>query len=337
MEFGVFDHLDLRPGADLAAIYEERLRLIAGYDAAGIATYHLAEHHATPLGLAPSPSVFLAAVAQRTTRLRFGPMVYCLPLYDPLRLIEEICMLDHMSGGRFEFGVGRGISPFEVAYFGIDKETAPAIYREAFEVLMRGFANAELTFQGEHFSYDSVPMVLTPVQRPHPPLWYGVGAPHGAQWPAEQGINIISNAPCPVAREATDRYRNVWHANHGNDDALPKMGAARHIYIGETDAEAEEVAARAYTAWYNNFMNLWRHFGADPQVYPSDFKEARDRDIIIAGSPDTAAAEIARQVEAAGLNYFVCRFAFGDLRYEESARSLALFADDVAPEFRRPT
>jgi alkanesulfonate monooxygenase SsuD/methylene tetrahydromethanopterin reductase-like flavin-dependent oxidoreductase (luciferase family) len=333
MEFGVFDHLDQRTGATLEALYEERLKLIAGYDAAGISTYHLAEHHATPLGVAPSPSVFLAAVAQRTTRLRFGPMVYCLPLYDPLRLIEEICMLDQMSGGRFEFGVGRGISPFEVAYFGVDPETAQAAYMEAFEVLIKGLTNAELNHQGERFSYDAVPMVLTPKQQPHPPLWYGVGAPHGAQWPAEQGINIISNAPCPVTRQATDRYREVWHANHGTDETLPKMGAARHIYIAETDAEAETVAARAYTAWYNNFMTLWRHFDTDPKVYPSDFKEARKRDIIIAGSPKTAAAEIARQVDAAGLNYFVCRFAFGDLGYDEAARSLALFSEAVAPQF----
>ena len=333
MEFGVFDHLDQRPGVSLETIFEERLRLIADYDAAGISTYHLAEHHATPLGLAPSPSVFLAAVAQRTKRLRFGPMVYCLPLYDPLRLIEEICMLDQMSGGRFEFGVGRGISPFEVAYFGIDSETAPSMYMEAFEILMKGLTEAELTHQGEHFTYDAVPMVLAPKQRPHPPLWYGVGAPHGAQWPAEQGINIISNAPCPVARKATDRYRDVWHANHGASETLPKLGAARHIYIGETDAEAATIAARAYTAWYNNFMNLWRHFDADPRVYPPDFNEARERDIIIAGSPETAAAEIARQVEAAGLNYFVCRFAFGDLSYDESARSLSLFREAVAPQF----
>ena len=333
MEFGVFDHLDQRAGATLETIYQERLQLIADYDGAGISTYHLAEHHATPLGLAPSPSVFLAAVAQRTTRLRFGPMVYCLPLYDPLRLIEEICMLDQMSGGRFEFGVGRGISPYEVAYFGIDTATAPGIYREAFEVLMQGLTAAELSYHGDHFSYDSVPMVLTPKQRPHPPLWYGVGAPEGAQWPAEQGINIISNAPCPVARAATDRYRDVWHTHHGAGETLPKLGAARHIYIGQTDAEAQAVGQRAYTAWYNNFMQLWRHFGADPAVYPSDFNEARQRDIIIAGSPATAAAEIARQVDAAGLNYFVCRFAFGDLSYAESARSLALFSAEVAPGF----
>ena len=333
MEFGVFDHLDQRPGVDLETLFRDRLRLIADYDAAGISTYHLAEHHATPLGMAPSPSVFLAAVAARTERLRFGPMVYCLPLYDPLRLIEEICMLDQLSGGRFEFGVGRGISPYEVAYFGVDPETAPAVYVEAFEVVIKGLTNAELTHRGAYFSYESVPMELTPKQQPHPPLWYGVAAPHGAQWPAEQGINIISNAPCTIAREATDHYRAAWHDKRGADAALPKMGVARHIYIAESDSEAEAIARRAYAAWYDNFAKLWRHFGKIPGAYSPDYDEARGLDAVIAGTPATVSAEIARQIDAAGLNYFVCRFAFGDLSYEESARSLALFGEAVAPQF----
>jgi len=94
IDFGIFDHLDRRPDTPLAQTYEDRLKLIEAYDAAGFYAYQIAEHHATPLTVAPSPSVFLSAVAQRTTRLKFGPMVYVLPMYHPLRLVEEICMLD---------------------------------------------------------------------------------------------------------------------------------------------------------------------------------------------------------------------------------------------------
>src|ERR1700736_5351037 len=101
MEFGVFDHLD-RYGGPLADFYEDRLRIAEACDRAGFYAYHLAEHHSTPLGMAPSPNIFLAALAQRTKRLRFGPLVFVLPLYHPLRLISEICMLDQMSGGRLE-------------------------------------------------------------------------------------------------------------------------------------------------------------------------------------------------------------------------------------------
>ena len=110
MKFGIFEHMD-DSGIPVGLHFKNRLSLIEAYDRYGFYAYHLAEHHGTPLGLAPSPGLFLAAVAQRTKRLRFGPLVYSLPLYHPIRLIEEICMLDQMSGGRFELGVGRGVSP----------------------------------------------------------------------------------------------------------------------------------------------------------------------------------------------------------------------------------
>src|SRR6187431_980162 len=107
MDYGIFDHLD-RNALPLREYYEARLQLIEAYERAGFYAYHLAEHHSTPLGMAPSPSVFLSAVAQRTRRLRFGPLVWAMPLHHPLRLIEEICMLDQLSGGRLEIGSGRG-------------------------------------------------------------------------------------------------------------------------------------------------------------------------------------------------------------------------------------
>ena len=136
MQFGIFDHLD-DSGQPLTEHFEDRLKLVEAYDRDGFYGYHLAEHHNTPLGYAPSPSVFLAAVAQRTRKLRFGPMVYLLPLYHPLRLIDEICMLDQMSGGRLELGIGRGISPYEVGYYGVDPATGPERFAEALEVTPR--------------------------------------------------------------------------------------------------------------------------------------------------------------------------------------------------------
>ena len=139
MDLGIFDHLDRREVA-LDELYESRLRLLEKYDAAGFYSYHLAEHHATPLGLAPVPGIFLAAATQRTRKIRLGPCVYCLPLYDPLRLIEEVCMLDQLSRGRFDFGVGRGIVPYEMAYFNLHHHRARSarpLTRSAFPVAGR--------------------------------------------------------------------------------------------------------------------------------------------------------------------------------------------------------
>ena len=164
LEFGVFDHLD-RGNFSARQVYANRLRLVEAYDAAGFYAYHLAEHHATTLSMAPSPGIFLSAVAQHTSRLRLGPMVYVLPLYDPLRLIEEICMLDQLSGGRLELGVGRGFSPFELAYFGVDHLEARDLYQEVLAVILAGLTGDVLNHRGENFRYADVPMVMKPLQR----------------------------------------------------------------------------------------------------------------------------------------------------------------------------
>ena len=114
MKFGIFDYIDAR-GETLQQTYEDRLALLQAAEAAGFYGYHLTEHHATPLSMTPSPSVFLAAAARETRRIRLGTLLYLLPLYHPLRLLEELCMLDHLSGGRLDIGVGRGISPMATA------------------------------------------------------------------------------------------------------------------------------------------------------------------------------------------------------------------------------
>src|SRR5438874_11362446 len=155
MQFGVFDHLD-RYGGALADYYEDRLKIAEAYDRAGFHAYHVAEHHATPLGMAPSPSVFLAAVAQRTKSLRFGPLVYTVNLYHPLRLIDEICMLDQLSGGRLELGVGRGISPYEVGYYGVDPAHVPERFVEALDVILKGLTEPRLDHHGKYFTFDDV-------------------------------------------------------------------------------------------------------------------------------------------------------------------------------------
>src|SRR6266508_4487677 len=173
MEFGIFDHLD-RNDLPLNEFYEARLKLIEAYERAGFYAYHVAEHHSTPIGMAPSPSVFLSAIAQRTKTLRFGPMVYALPLHHPLRLLEEICMVDQLSGGRLEIGFGRGSVPIEIEYYGLDPDKAQEIYAEAVEIVLKELTSKVLDFKGKHFSFSNVPMEIEPLQKPHPPIWYGV-------------------------------------------------------------------------------------------------------------------------------------------------------------------
>src|SRR5436309_973929 len=214
MDLGIFDHLD-RQDVPLDEFYESRLRLLERYDAAGFASYHLAEHHMTTLGLAPVPGLFLAAASQRTRKIRLGPCVYCLPLYDPLRLIEEVCMLDQLSRGRFDFGVGRGIVPYEMAYFGLHHLETEEIYREALEVILQGLTADVLDHRGPRYTYRNVPMVLRPFQQPHPPLWYGLGHLAGAEWAATNRVNVITNNTWDASKPLFERYREVWQRKHG--------------------------------------------------------------------------------------------------------------------------
>ena len=323
--FGIFDHVD-RSDEPLAALFEQRLRLAEAADALGFRTYHVAEHHATRLGMAPSPGIFLAAVAQRTRRLRFGPLVYLLPLYTPLRLIEEICMLDQLSGGRFELGVGRGIVPYELAYCGINFMDAQEIYEESLEIILAGLRGGRLTHQGRHYTYRGVPMELEPVQKPHPPLWQGVVRPDGAAEAARRGVNIVSTlgnaALAQVARSFYDA---------GGKSLL--VGAQRHVLVADTDAEAMKLAQPAYQRWYESLTSLWRAFNSVPFRFAESLEKALANDVAIVGSPATVRAEVERHVAATGCNYFVGRFMYGNLPHEVAARSMELFAREVMPHF----
>jgi alkanesulfonate monooxygenase SsuD/methylene tetrahydromethanopterin reductase-like flavin-dependent oxidoreductase (luciferase family) len=332
MEFGIFDHLD-RNDQPLTAFYEDRLKLAELYDRLGFSGYHLAEHHFTPLGMAPSPSVFLAALAQRTRRLRFGPLVYILPLYHPLRLAEEICMLDQMSGGRLMLGVGRGISPIEVSYYGTDPAESQARYVEALDLLLAALRSETLTFAGKYYNFKNVPMELAPVQKPHPPLWYGVINPDATPWLAKNRINIVSHTPAPAMGTITRRYVAEFRAAHGKDAPLPKMGLGRHIVVAERSDEAKAIARRAYKRWHHSFTVLWTRHGSKPATvaYPEEFEKLEALGVGIAGSPAEVRDALLRQFAEAGTNYQMCRFAFGDLTFEESSRSLKLFADHVMP------
>lgn len=333
MKFGIFDHLD-RGGRDAHRFYEERLSLIELYDREAFYCYHLAEHHATPIGLAPAPSVFLSAVAQRTKRLRFAPLVYLLPFYHPLRLVEEICMIDQMSGGRYEIGVGRGISPVEASFYGVDVDEAAGQYAEALEIVRAGLRDAELTFRGTYYAFDKVPLQIEPFQRPFPPFWYGVHSGESAQRAVRAGFHVVTNEgvekSAPVAAAFHAERRATGYAGGERE-----MGVVRHLVVAESDEQAYALAKPAYAAWVDNFYFLHRRYGLT-----SAHAKARDLDAALAegtaivGSAETVAARLREQFAAVGFTYLLGQFAFGDLPAADAARSIGSFAREVIPAIR---
>ena len=334
--FGLFDWID-RATAPLHQLYEERLRLLEAADKAGFFCYHLAEHHATPLGMAPSPALFLAAAAQRTRRIRLGPLVYLLPLHNPLRLIEEISMLDQLSGGRLELGVGRGVVPYELRYHGVNPDDTRAIFNEALAVITAGLTNRSLTFEGRYYRYSDVPMELQPLQQPYPPLWYPTHNPESVEYAARHGYNFVGLGPAGAVRQHIDLYRQTWEA-HRNDPgrlsghvAAPKIGILRQIVVAESDNEALEAARTAHKDWYRSITKLWHDHDDHSVDGLFAWEPATEHETMLFGSPSRIREQIARLVETSGCNYVVCSFAWGTLPHDQALRSLQLFAREVMP------
>ena len=374
LQFGVFDHIEPVEGMPLQQIYDLRLQQIEILDKAGFYSYHLAEHHTPAVhSLAPSQNVFLAAVSQRTSQLRFGPCVYVLPLHHPLRLIEEISMLDHLSGGRLEIGVGRG-GVMEAYFWGqeADSETNFERYQETLEILCKGLNTEALTYEGRFHSFDALPMRLQPIQRPYPPLWYM----RNAETAALEGMNTVIVGTLDSLRKEVIRYKRVWAETHG-EGALtaqgqePKIGLVVHLVVADTDEEAIKIATPAWDKYRWN-LAAPRRLEAEKRGL-TQFQSAPDGSFGFSGArpghlPDRETrkdieAELERfdtqsnrtdptrlggvalagspeavkrymeEYKATGANYFVCSFQWGDLSHEVAMRSIELFRDEVLPSY----
>lgn len=243
-------------------------------------------------------------------------------------------MLDQLSGGRLELGIGRGVSPFESKNYALDFGTTQAMYHEAFQLLLQGLAADELTFEGKFYRFDGVPMTVRPVQRPHPPLWYGVSFPESAEWPAANDVNVIALAPPQTVRPIFDRYLSVRNRLGKPDSTL--LGLGRHVVVAETDEAARAIARRAYPRWRTSFFWLFRRHGSAPRtaaLYPESFDDLQALGTAIAGSPQTVRDFIKADIATAGGNYFVPWLAFGDMTLAEAQHSVELFAKEVMPAF----
>jgi alkanesulfonate monooxygenase SsuD/methylene tetrahydromethanopterin reductase-like flavin-dependent oxidoreductase (luciferase family) len=342
MKVGLFDHVE-QADRSLATLFDERLTFAAAADEAGIHCLHVAEHHCTPLNMVPVPGIYLAAVARATKRMRLGPLVYLLPLYSPLRLIEEICMLDQLSHGRFEIGVGRGVSPFELNYHRIDHDQSRDIFIDAFRCISAGLTAETFSYCGPHFEYKEVPMPLRPVQQPHPAFWYGSSNTIGATWAGKHGMHFLSLGPTSFAKTNIDAFRAAFAKRGGA--AFPKaefrggaaIGVLRHIVVADTDAEAHRIAGPAMT--HHLDMLNWlrdRHgsneFAARLNVPRAATLEENLQDgTLIAGTPDAVVAAIERQTAELHINYLLSYLFFGRMTLVQALRSLQLFRTEVMP------
>jgi alkanesulfonate monooxygenase SsuD/methylene tetrahydromethanopterin reductase-like flavin-dependent oxidoreductase (luciferase family) len=199
---------------------------------------------------------------------------------------------------------------------------------------MHALTTKHVDFEGEFFRYKNVPFEVECLQKPHPPLWYGVVNADSAERAAKAGMNFISNSTAAVVKGKVARYSGAHKPAAGA--AAPKFGMNRYMVLAESEDKALEIGRRAYRRWWKSFMHLWhKHNTAPGNVnYPPEIDGQVADGRAIVTTPANALEILRGQLAESGANYLVCRFAFGDLSLSESTRSLELFQRHVMPALR---
>jgi alkanesulfonate monooxygenase SsuD/methylene tetrahydromethanopterin reductase-like flavin-dependent oxidoreductase (luciferase family) len=339
MHYGLFDWIEAS-GRPPAEVYEHKLALAAAADQAGFHGFFMAEHQGTPLSIDGSPSVMLAALFQRTRRLRAGALTFCLPWYNPYRFYHEVCMLDQMSGGRLELGVGRGVSPIESKIFGLNSiDESREKYRETLEVFFAACKADALNFDGKLYQYRDAELHLKPLQRPYPPLWFPSSNRDSIDFTARHGYHTAFLGKLADCKPLFDRYREVWERHKGDPGrhnahvAAPFLAKTQHLVIAESDGEAKQLGEPAHRAWNAHIHHLTRKLGR-PDVHNTEAYSPDSAHPLITGRSETVAEKLAELIHATGINYLLCVFSFGDLAPQHAMRSLELFSAKVIPKLK---
>jgi len=333
-----------------AAAYRHTIEQARIADDAGLDGYFLTEHHFNSgFQLVPSPNLMIAALAQVTSRIHLGAMTLNLPLYHPVRIAEELRMLDLISGGRLEIGLGRGLAGFEQAGYGVERADSEHLFDASFALLRR------LLTDGRSDAYDTGPwhgdaveLVPEATQRPHPTIWMAGISEKSIRKAARLGVNL-----CTAFLDADDTartagiYRDEWEQAHPGTP-VGTYGTLQHIFVAETEAEARELAAPHLQEWLGAGHEAAVMVGQSPTV-DKGYEEhqawfdkitklpldaAVDRRRIIFGTPEQCVEQLLDKA-AGGVGMFQGWFQFSGLDFEASNRSLRLFGEQVAPAVRR--
>jgi alkanesulfonate monooxygenase SsuD/methylene tetrahydromethanopterin reductase-like flavin-dependent oxidoreductase (luciferase family) len=338
--FGIFDHIEDIPGTPTPKLLKDRLDLIKMADEAGFAGYHLAEHHGSDLCMAPNQEVFIAAATQITKNIRLGPMVKLLPLHHPVRIIEDLCVVDNLSNGRLDFGVGRGVAPIEHYWFGSNWPESTDRFVDTLGIICDAFATGEISSENsKYYDFPTIPMSTKPVQDPIP-FWYP-GSPVTA---GRHGMNLMW--PGPIGQAAHDLYVETWNAHRGDThrvdgpNSAPRVGCTMVLAIAPTETEALDIARRGMTGLVRRAHNVHRHDNLVLDEVECDAALGPLRRIMehIEGAIHAGAGTATQikdrfaEILAPGLtDYIVLQIPTGDMTLEEAKRTMDVFCSDVKP------
>jgi alkanesulfonate monooxygenase SsuD/methylene tetrahydromethanopterin reductase-like flavin-dependent oxidoreductase (luciferase family) len=331
LHFGLFDWIEASASRSPGEVYAHKLELAQAADRLGLHACLVAEHQGTPLSVNGSPAVMLSAMFQRTQRLRAGALTFCLPWYHPYRFYQEVCMLDQMSGGRLELGVGRGVSPIESRIFGLQSmDESREKYRATLDVFFKACASPVLGDAELH---------VKPLQKPYPPLWFPSSNKDSIDFTARHGYHTALLGKVGDAKPLFDRYRELWEKHrddagrHNAHVAAPYLAKTQHLVIAERAGEAKRLGEDAHRVWNSHIHHLTRKVGR-PDVHNTEAYSADSAHPLITGTPEEVTAQLAEFIRATGINYLLCVFSFGDLAPQHALRSLELFAAEVIPRLK---
>lgn len=328
MKVGILQFFGWRDrSVPLNSVYETALERFSVMDQTGYDAVWLAEHHFSSFSVCPSVHMMGTMAAARTKRLRIGTAVSLAPFYNPLRLAEEVALLDVLSGGRVNWGAGRGFERSEFAAFGIPGEESAPRFHEAVDIVLKAWTNQRLTYRGRFFQYENVEVLPKPVQPPHPPVWMAASSLSAIEWAAGQGHSILMDPHSSRADLVTKRRHYAAKMTEaGHSDAGRAIPMARLIAVDETAEKARAVAKRV-AEWTiasyigpkhtGNVRTEVRDFGGkNPVDYYLD-------DVMIHGTAESVTDQIRAFAETIGMNYLMAA--------PMSGRSFQLLTDKVLP------
>jgi alkanesulfonate monooxygenase SsuD/methylene tetrahydromethanopterin reductase-like flavin-dependent oxidoreductase (luciferase family) len=332
MKFGVLQFFSWpERRVSLPTVYDRALQRIEIMDRAGYDAVWLAEHHFSTYSVCPSVHMMGVEVANRTERLRIGMAVSLAAFYHPLRLAEEVALLDVLSGGRVNWGAGRGFDPTEFRVFGVPIEESAARFQEAVEITIAAWKTERLSWSGRYWRFEDVEVLPKPQQRPHPPVWLAAGSPEAIGWAARHGYSILLGPHQTFAENAAnvELYRRELAAG-GHALAGRELPIARLVAVAESDAAAEDIA-RAGVRWVaGSYINPTKASGITPHGHPMTMGEEERMaryigSCVIHGRPERVVDEIERLRAEMYLDYLLIA--------PLSHSSFMAFTEKVLPKF----
>lgn len=358
LEFGLFDAFpaydDSRSPAD---IYDEHIRRAQLVERLGFRYYFFIEHQNAPFAAITAPSVYLAALARETSHLRFGPMVYQLPMHHPLRLAQDAAMVDHLSRGRLEFGIGYGIHEHEFLRWKLPFRERRQMGLEAMQIILQAWTEDSVTYEGQYWTFDEALPRPKPYQRPHPPIWVGAHSTTSFDYAAEHNFHVAQNIDVDaVVAEKFAYFRDAW-SRAGHAGPRPKLLLARHVHVAPTDAQARaeaepyllkgffgsgaEQIARTRIGWGSDPRGTGGERTPDIVERGRVFQEIVrsydfwiDNGLALVGSPETVIQRIREQQARVGYDVLCTQHQLHDMPAALVDQSIRLFGEEVLPAFR---